>query len=354
MPLDPYFFTSPDPGSIYTRVFSFLNPSSFLEAAKLTHFFVNEKASAAKEKSLDLASSLDEIKKSHKDLFAQEDTFLSAKADRLGDGLTNACFKLKTGKGTYFLRVPGKGSSEHLSREDEAYNIEVARSLGFNIEIHFLNPKSGMYIGEFLENAIPLTPTVLAQKQTMLDVAAVLKTLHTNPILFKNTIDIFTRLDNLLKKIDSYQHKLIADRSELDFVLGQLNQICQNDTSKLVACHNDTTPLNFLYHNNRLRLLDWEYSSNNKALFDLANFALISKLPSQNELWLLEAYYQHTPSDQALKCFEAYKQLTHLWYYLWAELQIANGSDIVPRDELFKLAEEHWQAVEQTKMGLKI
>jgi thiamine kinase-like enzyme len=354
LPLNPYFFTSPDPGSIYTRVFSFLNPSSFLEAAKLTHFFVDKKASAAKETSLDLAHSLDEIKKSCTDIFSHDDTFLSAKAERMGDGLTNACFKLKTGMGTYFLRVPGKGSSEHLSREDEAYNIEVARSLGFNIEIHFLNPKSGMYIGEFLENARPLTPTVLAQKQTMLDVAAVLKTLHTNQMLFKNTIDIFTRLNNLLEKIDSYQHQLIADRSRLNHVLGQLNQICQKDTSKLVACHNDTTPLNFLYHDNRLRLLDWEYSGNNKALFDLANFALISKLPAENELWLLEAYYQHPPSDQLLECFEAYKQLTHLWYYLWAELQIANGSDIVPRDDLIKLAEEHWHAVEQTQIGLKI
>lgn len=101
-------------------------------------------------------------------------------------------------------------------------------------------------------------------------------------------------------------------------------------------------------------LLDWEYSANNKALFDLANFALTSSLSLQSEEWLLEAYYNKSPSQELMQCFEAYKQLTNLWYYLWAELQIANHSDVVPKSELIDLANLHWDKVMSMQLDKQI
>jgi thiamine kinase-like enzyme len=339
------FYANKNDNAVLSIV-TFLNPSSFLEAARLWNFILPDQK-PIQEETLTLARSLDEIKKMGADIFAKNDSYLTARIVRMNGGLTNACFKLQTNKGFYFLRVPGKGSEEHLSREDEAYNIKIAHSLGFNIEIFFFNSQTGLYVGEFIHDPQPLTLDRLQQEQTMIDVAMILKTLHINPRLFRNTIDIFTRLKILIQKINSHSHTMLKDQTILFDRINTLYQVCSQDNSPLVACHNDPTYLNFLYQQKRLRLLDWEYSGNNKAMFDLANFAVTSSLSLQCESQLLKAYYDKDPDQQLLEIFEAYKHTTHIWYYLWAELQIANQSNIVPTQELKELAESHWEAMTQ-------
>ena len=80
-------------------------------------------------------------------------------------------------------------------------------------------------------------------------------------------------------------------------------------------------------------------------MFDLANFAITSNLSKKEEQWLLQAYYGKSPTKQVWQIFSAYKQLTALWYYLWAEVQLANHSNVVPRDELIKIAHQNWDYV---------
>ncbi|MFI4919852.1 MAG: hypothetical protein ACHP65_09890, partial [Legionellales bacterium] len=242
MPLEPLrFFDSnrAESNAIYTRILSFLDPHSFLEALTLSDF-LSIYPDPAKEASHNLACALDEIKQAGADVFAQEHYCLTAKVETMTGGLTNACFKLKTPKGNYFLRIPGKGSEEHLSRDHEAYNVKVAHELGFNIEIFFFNPKTGLYVGEFINESQPLTRTLLEHKQTMQDVAVILKTLHTSTKKFINDIDIFTRLRNLMQHIEGYDHRLLYDKADLLQKLQKLGEICAQDRSELVACHNDT------------------------------------------------------------------------------------------------------------------
>jgi len=331
------------------KIRCFMDPTNFLEAAQLLPVWKKQQHSLqfVREMNDTLARSKawHELKTAGADIFTDEDTRVTAAFHPIKGGLTNTCFRLQTLKGNFFLRIPGKGSEEHLSRQDEGFNVQVAQGLGFNIEIYFFNPKTGLYVGEFLPDAIPLTRNILAQRQTMRDVAGIFRTLHASPVLFKNTIPIFTRLENLLTKIDAYEHTLLHDRRQLMCQLDLLNQICQQDASPIVACHNDPTYLNFLYQGKKLKLLDWEYSGNNKAMFDLANFALTSRLSKSCQQSLLLAYYGKTPTKQLWQVFSAYKQLTNIWYYLWAELQIANQSNVVPRQELIELAHKHWYTV---------
>jgi thiamine kinase-like enzyme len=333
----------------HASVTCYADPNNFLQAAELLPVWkkITDAPQFAREMDAALTRSRawHELKAGGADIFTEKDTRLSASFYQMQGGLTNTCFRLQTKKGNFFLRVPGKGSEEHLSRQDEAHNVRIAQSLGFNIEIFFFNPKTGLYAGEFLNNALPLTPQILLQKQTMSDVAGIFKTLHSSPVLFKNDIPIFTRLNNLLSKIKAHAHTLLHDPKQLTQRIKDLERICQQDASPLVACHNDPTYLNFLYQGRNLKLLDWEYSGNNKALFDLANFAHTSNLSKQAQQYLLQAYYGKSPTKQLWQVFSAYKQVTCLWYYLWAELQLANHSNVVPRAELIELAHTNWNTV---------
>lgn len=341
------FYAEKEP-KVYANILSFLNPKSFQQAAILWKF-MQPNTNRRYRTTMKVAEALDEIKKAGATIFNDNDSYLTARIERITGGLTNASFRLTTKKGTYFLRIPGEGSEAHLSREDEAHNLRVIQDFDFNVRFKFIDDSSGLCVRKFIENPTPLTPDLIAQTQTLRDVAHILKTLHTHPHLFKNTMDTFTRLKGLVEKIDAHTtHRWLHDRAKLTKYLAHLEAVCARDTTPLVPCHNDTTHLNFLYQGNTLKLLDWEYSSNNKALFDLANFAVTSELNPQQEATLLGAYFGQAPSADQRTCFEAYKQTTHLWYTLWAELQIASESFEVPLEELKDLAEKHWHLAMQT------
>lgn len=265
---------------------------------------------------------------------------------RMKGGMTNDCFDVRTASGKrFFLRVPGQGSDQHLSREDEAYNLSLASQLGITVQTYAINPTTGLYLGEFIEDGKPLTADVLSQEQTMRDVADIFKRLHSSPHLFKNNIDIFTRLEDLINKIDAApNHVWSHNRESLKTRIALLRKICEQGTSTLRPCHNDPTPLNFLYTSGRLTIFDFEYSGNNYPMFDLANFATIANISAECKRCLLTNYIGDTPSAQDWKVFEAYEFLTHVWYYLWAELQLANK---VPKEELHEYAEKHWQLAMQ-------
>lgn len=338
----PFYHPTGSEEKVITQILSFLNPRSFLQAAILWNFML-VKGDPVREQTESVAQSLDEIKNADANIFCHADTCLTAKIERISGGLTNACFKLKTSQGAFFLRIPGKGSEEHLSREDESYNVKVIEPLGFNIQFHFINARTGLYVSEFIQDPTPLTSHQLHSPETLREVAGILKTLHGHPTLFRNTLDCFKRLEKLLEKLENYRtHQYQYPLPKTITCVLKLQTICMQDTTPYVPCHNDPNHLNFLYQGRRLKLLDWEYSGNNKALYDLANFAMTSNLSRTQETILLEAYFGASPSPTQWQCFDAYKQVTNLWYYLWAELQIANQSNVVPLEELHALAELHW------------
>lgn len=344
MPFSPYFFADAKlkkEQQVYTNILLFLDPKTFLEAAKLTHFFCHER-DPENHKARDLAKALDTIKRETSTIFASDDTCLSANVSRLSGGLTNASFKLKTNKGSYFLRIPGAGSEDHISREDENYNLKVVLSdLKINIQVYFFDAK-GMYIGEFLDNARPLTGDLLTQKQTILDVAALFRILHKNPVLFRNNLDIISRLERLYLVLQSYKPKqTIMSMDKIQASLKRLEQQFQNDPDNLVACHNDPNLANFLYQGKTLKLLDWEYASNNKPLYDLANFSCSASLTQEQDACLLTAYCNQQPTQNQWEIFNNYKPMVYFWYYLWAEVQLANQSNEVPEEELQQIAEEN-------------
>lgn len=284
-----------------------------------------------------------EIKHSEPSVIPEHETRDSTKFHLLSGGMTNTCYRVSTQNGLFFVRIPGKGSEEHLSRRDEAYNLSIIKQLGLNIDIHYINPHSGLYAGEFIDKA--QNPNSLESHETLSKIVKIFKKLHTSEQLFINNIEIFDRLTGLLKNIDKHGHPLLHDRKELNERLKLLRQICKQDTSELVPCHNDPTYLNFLMNDENLWLTDWEYSGNNHAMFDLANFALTSKLSKTAQNTLLQLYYGQSPTDQVWQVFKAYKQLTNLWWYLWAELQIANKSNVVPLKDLIQTAHENWHKV---------
>lgn len=108
---------------------------------------------------------------------------------------------------------------------------------------------------------------------------------------------------------------------------------------KRVNCHNDPAPENFLQIQEQIKAIDWEYSGNNDANWDLAYLSKEAGFDSEEDVHLLETYYEHIdPFNHS--CFIIYKAIVDYWVGLWARMQITGGNLAVGLDKLLNLEKE--------------
>ena len=92
----------------------------------------------------------------------------------------------------------------------------------------------------------------------------------------------------------------------------------QREPRELVLTHHDLNPRNILFHQNKITLIDWEYTGVNDRYFDLATIASEFRLSPKEERYFLQRYFQnHTRIN--LKKLRAYKELYQILCSLWFE-----------------------------------
>ena len=93
-----------------------------------------------------------------------------------------------------------------------------------------------------------------------------------------------------------------------------------------VACNNDLLPANFIDDGEKLWLIDYEYSGNNDACFELGNIWSEAKLPLSALDELVTSYYAG-PRPEKLARAWLFALLAKYGWTLWASIQ-SSVSDI--------------------------
>jgi len=102
---------------------------------------------------------------------------------------------------------------------------------------------------------------------------------------------------------------LLAKAEVLEQSVGQID---------VVLGHNDLLAANFIDDGDRLWLVDWDYAGFNSPLFDLGGLASNSELSTDQEAWLLEAYYGGKAGPGLHRQFQAMKCASLLRETLWS------------------------------------
>ena len=87
---------------------------------------------------------------------------------------------------------------------------------------------------------------------------------------------------------------------------------------EIVFSHNDLIPPNFLDDGDRLWIIDWEYAGFNSPLFDLGDLASNSNFSENNEIYLLENYYEKKIDEKLLLQFYCFKCAALLRETMWS------------------------------------
>ena len=260
------------------------------------------------------------IKEKISSLLSEEEEVLSV--EQLG-GMTNQNYLVKTTNKQYIVKFFGKGTEKLINRQDEKYNLELLKDLDLDVKNYLFDIEAGIKVNEYIEYAITLDSTTIKTKFDK--IAPILQTIHASGKELRGEFAPFEEI----KKYESLIEEKIpyanyeAVREEVFSLEKRLADLGVDRKS----CHIDLVPENFIESpQGRLYLIDWEYSSMNDPMWDLAALFLESEFTRQEE----EAFLSHYESDQTPVSREKitiYKILQDTIWSLWTVYKEEQGAD---------------------------
>ena len=260
------------------------------------------------------------IKEKISSLLSEEEEVLSV--EQLG-GMTNQNYLVKTTNKQYIVKFFGKGTEKLINRQDEKYNLELLKDLDLDVKNYLFDIEAGIKVNEYIESAITLDSTSIKTKFDK--IAPILQTIHASGKELRGEFAPFEEI----KKYESLIEEEIpyanyeAVREEVFSLEKRLADLGVDRKS----CHIDLVPENFIESpQGRLYLIDWEYSSMNDPMWDLAALFLESEFTRQEE----EAFLSHYDSEQTPVSREKiaiYKILQDAIWSLWTVYKEEQGAD---------------------------
>ena len=260
------------------------------------------------------------IKEKISSLLSQEEEVLSV--EQLG-GMTNQNYLVKTTNKQYIVKFFGKGTEKLINRQDEKYNLELLKDLDLDVKNYLFDIEAGIKVNEYIESAITLDSTSIKTKFDK--IAPILQTIHSSGKELRGEFVPFEEI----KKYESLIEEKIpyanyeAVRKEVFSLEKRLADLGVDRKS----CHIDLVPENFIESpQGRIYLIDWEYSSMNDPMWDLAALFLESEFTSQEEEAFLSRYEsEQTPVSR--EKIAIYKILQDAIWSLWTVYKEEQGAD---------------------------
>ena len=260
------------------------------------------------------------IKEKISSLLSQEEEVLSV--EQLG-GMTNQNYLVKTTNKQYIVKFFGKGTEKLINRQDEKYNLELLKDLDLDVKNYLFDIEAGIKVNEYIESAITLDSTSIKTKFDK--IAPILQTIHASGKELRGEFAPFEEIkkyESLIEEKIPYANYEVV-REEVFSLEKRLADLGVDRKS----CHIDLVPENFIESpQGRLYLIDWEYSSMNDPMWDLAALFLESEFTSQEEEAFLSRYEsEQTPVSR--EKIAIYKILQDAIWSLWTVYKEEQGAD---------------------------
>ena len=230
-------------------------------------------------------------------------------------GLTNQNFLVQENSKKFFVRLGDDIPEHNVSRSKELIASNAAAEIGLSPAVIY-NTK-GVLILEYIEGAMLSTDSIVDKLESIISLikkihSEMSKKLYGHSVNF-GAFDAIKRYAKLLKNHKSSYTQLLPS------LLFQMDKLEINTSPyDIVFCHNDLIFTNFLDDEDRLWIVDWEYSGFNNPLFDLGDFASHCNFSENKEIFLLENYFEKKINEKLLLEFNSFKCAAILREAMWS------------------------------------
>ncbi len=241
----------------------------------------------------------------------------------LSGGLTNRNFRVDTAQGVFVARVSSNSSDLlAIDRTSEFRNSTIAGNGSVGAQVLDFLPGEGLLLISFIPGKTFGADDVAANLPR---IATSLRNLHALDS-FDHEFNMFNTQRNYQKIVVDQGFRLPEGYVEFAPKVAEIKRAFEVLSEGLVPCNNDLLPGNFIDDGAKIWLIDYEYSGNNDACFEIGNVWAEAFLPLEALEELVSAYYgQHRPEKVARAWLWAL--MAKYGWTLWASIQ-SSVSDI--------------------------
>jgi thiamine kinase-like enzyme len=257
------------------------------------------------------------------DLISRIPVFENIKAvSPLGGGLTNINYRVDTANGTYVMRVSdSKSGVLGINRDNERANTIKAHEAGVGAAVIDSLIKENVLVISWIDAKTLHAEDIHKERSLLRRMAASLKKLHSGPA-FQGEFYFPVIRKKYLRTVIDNNYFLPDQYNQLEPLVLELEKVLNENPEPFVPCNNDLLAENFMDDGEKIWIIDYEYSGQNEASFDIGNFASELFLNEEETTILCDAYWQeHLPAKIARAM--AWSMIARFGWVLWASIQDA-------------------------------
>ncbi|MVA81668.1 phosphotransferase [Agrobacterium vitis] len=237
-------------------------------------------------------------------------------------GISNTNFRIEVEGDplSYFLKIPGRGTEMFIDRKAAAAASKQAETIGIGPRTFDYLAHLDIEIAEFIEGRRPSTHRDFADPQIRHKAVSLYRDFHAAPEL-PLTKTVFDMIDEHYAQVEELGGYWPVDHTWLQGQYRQARMALEASGLDLVACFNDPMPGNFLIGENKsIKLIDFEYASNNERLYDLAIWSGEMFFSEAIDREIIEDYFGYYDTGYHAR-FIVLKALADIKWSTWAMVQ---------------------------------
>lgn len=239
----------------------------------------------------------------------------------LTGGITNRNYKATTPRGTFVVRISDVATSLlSVDRENEHRNSLAAAYAGAGAPVVDYLPGEGVLVVGWIEGRT-FTEEDVRNPVNLPRIAEACRRLHSGP-RFVLDFDMFDIQARYLAIVRERGFRLPAGYEDHLPTVARMRAAMAVRAEPTVPCNNDLLAGNFVDDGARLWLIDYEYSGNNEASFELGNIWSESTLPVEMLEPLVGSYWGQ-PLRRKVARARLWGLMSKYGWTLWASIQDA-------------------------------
>jgi thiamine kinase-like enzyme len=242
----------------------------------------------------------------------------------LGGGLTNLNLRVTNDRGDYVVRL-FRGDPELLGIDREAEHVNTCAAaeagVGAGVVDYLADP--GLLVIEYIDGRT-YDNDAFREPGVVTRAAHACRTLHQGP-RFSGDFDMFRRQAGYVRTVRERGFRLFAGYDDHDDAFHRVERALAVRDEPTVPCNNDLLAGNFVDDGDKIWLIDYEYSGNNDACFELGNTSTECDFDDDMVDELVTAYFGR-PLRNKLARVRLQALVSAYGWSLWGAIQASASS----------------------------
>ena len=241
----------------------------------------------------------------------------------LKKGMTNRSFLFECQNQKYIMRIPGEGTDHLINRKEEADVYQALENRQICDDVLYMNPENGYKITAYLEDATNCDAENWDEVEACM---TKLREFHELKLTVDHRFDIFGQID-FYESLWNGEKSYFKDYEKTKAAIFELKKWIDTLDKTETLVHIDAVPDNFLFTNDGIRIIDWEYAGMQDPHVDIAMFCIYSLYSKEQVDRLIDLYFKGEVSPMIRTKIYAYIASAGLLWSNWCEYKRSLGID---------------------------